>query len=122
MSIVGLTICSWYTMLFMYYAYLNTKKQKLIILWMKITNQIPNYRIVGLSKRRNDEFWRKENKLFSFYLIAYRCFAVITTMMLCPLYLLIIFDVDIYLFVFVQLLHTVNLFLYICTLFHMVYT
>jgi hypothetical protein len=114
MGLVGLSITSWYICLFIKFNYLNTKKSKLILLWMKITNQIPNNEVVGLTKRRNDEFWIKENSLFILYLkYIYIPVNSIACLVFNSLYLYIRFEINTFVFYFIQLLHSINLIFYI---------
>lgn len=45
--------------------YLSLKRNDLILLWLRISNEIPPsdaFHLIGLSKRENKEFWTKENE------------------------------------------------------------
>ena len=56
---------------------------------MKITNQFPNYEIVGLSKKEHENFWIKENEFFKKYLKCFKLLLLATC---------IIFNVHLFLF------------------------
>jgi hypothetical protein len=114
MGLLGIFIPTWYICIFVQFNYLNRKKPKLFVLWMKITNQIPNDQLAGLSKRKNNEFWKKENSLFIFYLkYIYKLIIIMTSLIVSYLRFYIQFEVNVYVFYFVQLLHLINHSIYV---------
>jgi hypothetical protein len=95
--------------MFVYYNYLNARKPKLILHWMKITNQLSNERIFGLSKRRYQEFWKKEQKISKKFFMLVKFITVMVTLVLGSVNFFFEFDVNIYIFYFITFLHILNM-------------
>ena len=112
---------SWVTSLFFVFNVLNEKKQHLLLLWMKITNQMPNYETIGLTSKKNQEFWRKENEFFVKFLKFFNIFLFFNCFLFNLPHFLVNFDVSIYLFVFINLLHVLHDSYYIKNMFSIFY-
>ena len=116
-------LISWYTCSFYAFNYINTKKHLLI--WMRITNQLPNCEIFGLSRKEHEKFWIKENEFFKKYLKFFN-WLVLATCIVFNVHLFLFNElnesVNIYTLILVYSIHIlINSFCF-RNLFHMYYT
>ena len=72
---------------------------------MKITNQLPNYEIKGLSKREHDEFWKKENRIYKLFERSVRIGVLMSILIVNIQYFFITFPVPFYWFLIITFIH-----------------
>ena len=121
MAIVGYLAIGWLGSEFVSFNYLNSKKQHLLLLWMKISNQIPNYEIKGLSKKANAEFWAKENVYYNYFVKFYIAFTVFACVIINIQLFYIRFNTSINSFIFWTLLHIISNSYYLFQIFGLFY-
>ena len=93
------------TSLFCTFGYLNVEKQKLLLLWMKITIQLANYEVVGLSQNENEEFWRKEKLVYKYFSRSVRIGSFIGNLLVNIQFFFIMFPVPFYWFLIISFIH-----------------
>ena len=92
---------------------------------MKITNQLPNYEVVGLSKKEHENFWIKENEFFKKYLKCLKLL-VLATCIILNAQLFLIFKLNkslsIYTLILVYSMHILTNSFCFRNILHMYYT
>ena len=92
---------------------------------MKITNQFPNYEVIGLSKEENKKFWIKENEFFKKYLkffnwlLAASCIVFNSHLFFVKA---INESVNIYALVLVNSIHAIHNLIFLRSIFHIFYS
>jgi hypothetical protein len=102
--------------------YLNTKKPKLLIYWMKMTNQLPDYEVIGLSKKKYNEFWTKEKEIFGKYMKYYPYFVLYFTLLFTIQLFFVKFETNLLNLLFFNTLHSINMYFFFHVLLHFYYT
>lgn len=79
----GFIAISYFLSLFFTYNYLNEKKQNLLLLWLKMNNEIKGgngkkINVIGLPVEENDKFWKNEDKFNYLYNRCYNVFLFIS--------------------------------------------
>lgn len=117
----GLGCASWYSSMFFSFNYLNHKKKHLLLLWLQMTNELPdnkNYELKGLSSSENDKFWIKEDK-FNYYYDLLLKVIVITLLIIFTIPLFYTnYGVDEPIYSILLIAHTFHHFLFLFVYFH----
>ena len=124
---IGLVMSFWLTSLFITYNYLNNYEPNLILFWMKMSYEIPaknedDYKVVGLSQNINKNFWSKEDAFNHRYSRVVGILSLITALAFCVQLFSSKYDVHIYIYVVVSIIHVIHLWFFIYLMFHIMYT
>lgn len=115
---------SWQSSIHFSFIQMNSRKDcHLFFRWISISNELPaqkgsKYRVVGLSRKENDEFWIAEHRFNQLYYrlanigIHFACTGI------CVQYFLVSFDIDFYLFILIQGFHIVYSYVWFYLYFH----
>ena len=89
---------------------------------MKITNQIPNYKIKGLSQKANTKFWTKESIIFKRYLKFLNVFTLFCCLLFNLQLFFISYNINVYAYALIISIHVLSTSFCIQRAFHLFYT
>ena len=126
-SPIGLVVTFWSTSLFLIFNYLNNYNPNLILFWMKMSYEIPaknedDYKVIGLSQNLTKDFWSKEDAFNHRYNRVLVILSLIFALLFSIQLLLNRYDVHIYIFVTVSIIHVVHGWIFFYLMSHIVYT
>ena len=124
---IGMVMAFWLTSLFLIYNYLNNYKPNLILFWMKMTYEIPaknedDYKVIGLSQNMNKDFWSKEDAFNHRFNRVLSIFSIVVSLVFSVQLFIYPYDVHIYIFVAVSIIHTIHAWIFIHIMFHIMNT
>ena len=126
-SPIGIVLSLWLISLFIIYNNLNNRKPNLILLWMKMSYEIPaknenDYKVIGLSQNMNKDFWSNEDAFNHRYNRLLVILSLIIALMFSFQLFFHRYNVNIYIFVIVTIIHQIHGWICFYLIFHILYT
>ena len=126
-SPIGIVLSLWLISLFIIYNHLNNRKPNLILLWMKMSYEIPaknedDYKVIGLSQNMNKDFWSNEDAFNHRYNRLLVILSLIIALMFSFQLFFHRYNVNIYIFVIVTIIHLIHGWICFYLIFHILYT
>lgn len=110
------------------FEYANAKNDfRLFRVWLKLTYEIPakserDYRVAGLPTEENKSFWMAEDRFNALFYRAANVFLTFACSLVVAQFFLVQFDVQLWIYLLVQIVHLVYTNFYIWMFIHLIYT
>ena len=123
MGLAGLCLISWMTTLHFRLNRFNSASNESFMLWMRMSNEIPNDRpLVGISVKENVEFWTAEKHFNFYYNRALYVVLVASYVTINIQIFLVSYNVDTCNYLIVQCVHSIHHYFFIRAYFQLLYT